>query len=43
MPDGTPRKLLDISKIKTLGWEPKINIDEGLKLAFNDYKKNVFK
>ena len=43
MPDGTPRKLLDISKIKALGWEPKINIDEGLKLAFNDYKKNVFK
>ena len=42
MPDGTPRKLLDISKIKALGWEPKINIDEGLKLAFNDYKKNVF-
>lgn len=43
MPDGTPRKLLDITKIKELGWEPKINIDEGLKLAFNDYKKNVFK
>ena len=42
MPDGTPRKLLDISKIKALGWEPKINIDEGLKLALNDYKKNVF-
>ena len=42
MPDGTPRKLLDISKIKSLGWEPKVNIDEGLKLAFDDFKKNVF-
>jgi len=38
-PDGTPRKLLDISKIKSLGWEPVINLDMGIKLAIEDYKK----
>lgn len=30
-PDGTPRKLLDVTKIKSLGWSPKISLDEGLK------------
>ncbi len=39
-PDGTPKKLLDISKIKSLGWEPIINLEEGIKLAINDYRKN---
>src|SRR3954452_16575370 len=29
-PDGTPRKLLDISKLKSLGWEPKIPLREGI-------------
>ena len=43
MPDGTPRKLLDISKIKSLGWEPKINLEDGLKLAINDFKKTYNK
>ena len=40
MPDGTPRKLLDISRIKSLGWEPKITLDEGLQLAIDDFQKN---
>tara|TARA_B100000161_G_scaffold261800_1_gene230660 strand:- start:99 stop:1085 length:987 start_codon:yes stop_codon:yes gene_type:complete len=30
-PDGTPRKLLNIDKIKQLGWEPKISLDQGIK------------
>ena len=38
-PDGTPRKLLDISKLKTLGWNPKFTLEEGIKLAYNSYKK----
>ena len=39
MPDGTPRKLLDISKIKSLGWKPKIQLDEGLKLTIDDFER----
>ncbi len=39
-PDGTPRKILDINKIKKFRWRPTISIDEGLSLAINDYKKN---
>ena len=35
-PDGTPRKLLDITKIKSLGWEPKISLSEGMKMTIKD-------
>lgn len=38
-PDGTPRKLLDVSRIKALGWHNKISFDEGIKLAYQDYLK----
>jgi GDP-L-fucose synthase len=37
-PDGTPRKLLDISKIKSLGWQPTITLNEGLKRTINEVK-----
>ncbi len=33
-PDGTPRKLLDVSKLKALGWTPTVGLDEGLKRAY---------
>jgi GDP-L-fucose synthase len=36
-PDGTPRKLLDISRIKALGWTPRITLDDGLKLLYEWY------
>ena len=39
-PDGTPRKLLDISKIKTLGWTPKIPLRQGIANAYEWFVKN---
>ena len=36
-PDGTPRKLLDISKIQQLGWEAKISLNEGIKRTINSF------
>ena len=38
-PDGTPRKLLDSGKLRSLGWEPKIDFEYGLKKAINDFNK----
>ena len=36
-PDGSPRKLLDSTKIRSIGWTPKNNLVSGLKLAYNDF------
>ncbi len=36
-PDGTPRKLMDISKLKNMGWSPKIGFEEGIQLAYQDF------
>jgi GDP-L-fucose synthase len=36
-PDGTPRKLMDVSKLHALGWRHQIELKEGLKLAYQDY------
>jgi GDP-L-fucose synthase len=35
-PDGTPRKLMDVSKTKAMGWAPKIKLEEGLTAVFRD-------
>ena len=40
-PDGTPRKLIDVSKLHRLGWTHKVEIDEGVKLLFEWYKKSL--
>lgn len=39
-PNGTPRKLLDISKTKKLGWKYKIELEDGIKYAYEDFLKN---
>jgi GDP-L-fucose synthase len=36
-PDGTPRKLLDISAIKTTGWSPEVSFEQGLAAAYQDF------
>ena len=40
-PDGTPRKLLDISKIKNLGWESKTELTEGIQITYEWFLKNI--
>ena len=39
MPDGTPRKLLDISRIKELGWQPETDIETGIKMYYEWYRE----
>ncbi len=41
MPDGTPRKLTDVNKLHGLGWTHKIELEEGVKLAYQWFKDNV--
>ena len=36
-PDGTPRKLMDVSKLHSKGWKHKIELEEGIKLAYQDF------
>ena len=38
-PDGTPRKLMDSSRINKLGWKPTIELVDGLKLAYENFMK----
>lgn len=41
MPNGTPRKLLDVSKLTNLGWKYKTSLREGIKKTYIDYIENV--
>ena len=42
-PDGTPRKLSDISIVKSTGWIPKISLRDGLALAYEDFLREIQK
>jgi GDP-L-fucose synthase len=37
-PDGTPRKLMDVSFLHSLGWKHKIELEEGIKMVYEDFK-----
>ncbi len=41
MPDGTPRKLTDVKKLHELGWHHKVELEEGVKLAYDWFKENI--
>lgn len=41
MPDGTPRKLLDISRLARLGWTPTIGLDEGIQRTYAEYQAEL--
>lgn len=41
MPDGTPRKLTDVTKLHSLGWRHKVELEEGIKMAYDWFKENV--
>ncbi|MCY1369788.1 GDP-L-fucose synthase [compost metagenome] len=40
-PDGTPRKLMDVSRLKALGWQARIGLEDGLRDAYLWYVGNV--
>lgn len=42
-PDGTPRKLMDVSKLHAQGWRHKVELEDGIKLAYEDFKKQEYK
>lgn len=39
-PDGTPRKLLDVSKLTRLGWKYRVELEDGIRLAYEDFCNN---
>jgi GDP-L-fucose synthase len=41
MPNGTPRKILDSTNIRNLGWKPKIVLDEGIKQTYEWFTNNL--
>ena len=39
-PDGTPRKLLNVDRLTALGWQASVGLEEGLRLAYADYRSS---
>jgi len=42
-PNGTPRKVMNVDRIKALGWESKISLREGIESTYQWYKENACK
>ena len=40
-PDGSPRKLIDVSRLSKMGWKNSTSLREGLELTYNWYKNNL--
>lgn len=40
-PDGTPRKLTDISQLRATGWQPSTDLEEGIRLTYDDFQRNL--
>ena len=38
-PDGTPRKLMDVNKMKSMGWQARISLEEGIRRVYGEYQK----
>lgn len=41
-PDGTPRKLMDVSRLHTLGWKHRIELREGIEAVYQEYQQSVY-
>lgn len=40
-PDGTPRKLMDVSKMNTIGWKHQVSLEEGIQITYNWFLENI--
>jgi GDP-L-fucose synthase len=40
-PDGTPRKLMDVSKINGMGWKARISLEDGIRMVYEEYRKRL--